>query len=206
MESNYKVAYDLEWKKLKQLDTLDVEKRLGVEYNSENKQYVVKFFKEDYILDFEKESVYRKYDNIRASIDDSIMILNYLTFSIYEIKEENSWVTLKEIPNGGVLFFPSFQNMSVKRLIDKFGNDIKQFEKNALKLGGEEVKFGDKSYKFQVLPKVSICAVMWEGDDDFTPNASILFNPSIQHLMHIETVIGAGMCVVSKLVNIIYST
>lgn len=201
MESNYKVAYDLEWKKLKQLEPLDVSKRLGVEYNSENKQFVVPFFKEDYILDFEEESIYRKDDNFIPSIDDSIMILNYLTFSIYQTKEDNSWVTLKEIPNGGVLFFPSFQNMSVKRLIQKFGNDIKQFEENALKLGGEEVKFGDKGYKFQVLPKVSICAVMWEGDEDFSPNASILFNPSIQYLMHIETVIGAGMCVAGKLIK-----
>ncbi|MGL5316518.1 MAG: DUF3786 domain-containing protein [Peptostreptococcaceae bacterium] len=201
MESNYKVAYDLEWEKLKQLEPLDVSKRLGVEYNSERKQFIVPFFKEDYILDFKEESIYRKVDNFIPSIDDSIMILNYLTFSIYEIKEDNNWVTLKDIPNGGVLFSPSFQNMSVKRLIQKFGEDIKQFEENALKLGGEEIKFGDKGYKFQVLPKVSICAVMWEGDEDFSPNASILFNPSIQYLMHIETVIGAGICVAGKLIE-----
>lgn len=200
MGNNYKVAYDAEWKKLKQLESQDVAKRLEVKYIIESNQFVVPFFKEDYILDIENETIYRKSDNLRPSIDDSIMILNYLTFSSYEIPKDNNWVTLKEIPNGGVLFFPSFQNMSVKKIIEKFGEDIKYFEQNAIKLGGEEVKFGDKAYKFQVLPKVSICAVMWEGDEDFTPNASILFNPSIQHLMHIETVIGAGICVASKLV------
>lgn len=199
MESNYKVAYNAEWKKLKQLDPIDVSERLGVRYNSKEKQFIVPFLKEDYVLDFNHETIYRKNDNFRPSIDDSIIILNYLTFSSYDIKNDNKWVTLKEISNGGVLFFPSFQNMTVKKLIEKYGHDIKLFEKKALELGSEEVKFGDKGYKFDVLPKISICVIMWEGDEDFPSNASILFDSSIQHLVHIETVIGIGMSIANKL-------
>ena len=114
MESNYKVAYNSEWSKLKKLEPLDIANRLSVDYNQENKQLTVPFFNEEYILDFTYETIHKKVDNSIPSIDDSIIILNYLTFSSNNIKEENKWVTLKEIPNGGVLFFPSFQNMYQK--------------------------------------------------------------------------------------------
>ena len=202
MESNYKDAYNFEWSKLKELEPLDLSNRLDVHYNNENKQLTVPFFNEEYLLDFTSETIHKIVDNSIPSIDDSIIILNYLTFSSNNIKEENKWVTLKEIPNGGVLFFPSFQNMTVKRLIKTFGNNIYYFEENALKLGGEKINLGDKAYKFKVLPKICICVVMWEGDEELSPNASILFDPSIQHLLHIETVIGAGICVANKLITI----
>ena len=159
------------------------------------------FLKEDYVLDFEYEKIYRKKDNFRPTIDDSIIMLNYLTYSSHNVGTRGKWVTLKEIPNGGVMFFPAFQNMTVKRIIDKFSNSIKDFEVVCSKLGGEAINFGDKAYKFHVLPKVNICVVMWEGDEDFLPNVSILFESSVQHLMHIETIIGAGMSVADKLVR-----
>lgn len=202
MESNYKVAYDAEWKKLKLLDPYDVAKRLGVNYLSENRQFIIKFLNNDYVLDFEDEVIYREDDKFRPTIDDCIIILNYLTFSTCEIFENNKWVTLKEIPNGGALFFTSFQKMSVERLIKKFGDNLREFETSSIKLGGENINIGDKGYKFEVLPKINISVVMWEGDEEFSPNASILFHPSIQHLIHIETVIGAGICVAQKLINI----
>ena len=202
MDSNYKVAYNTEWSKLKKLDPLEIAKRLDVKYDDENKQFIVPFFNKDYILDIEHKTIYRKDDNFVPSIDDSIIILNYLTYSSTNIEIHNKWVTLKEIPNGGVMFFPAFQNMTVKMLIKRFKDNIKEFEENALKLGGEKINFGDNAYKFKVLPKISICVVYWEGDEDFSSNASILFNPSIQHLVHIETVIGIGMCVANKLINI----
>ena len=202
MDSNYKVAYNTEWSKLKKLDPLEIAKRLDVKYDDENKQFIVPFLNKDYILDIEHETIYRKDDNFVPSIDDSIIILNYLTYSSTNIEIHNKWVTLKEIPNGGVMFFPAFQNMTVKMLIKRFKDNIKEFEENALKLGGEKINFGDNAYKFKVLTKISICVVYWEGDEDFSSNASILFNPSIQHLVHIETVIGIGMCVANKLIDI----
>ena len=52
MESNYKVAYNTEWSKLKKLEPLDIANRLSVDYNQENKQLTVPFFNDEYILDF----------------------------------------------------------------------------------------------------------------------------------------------------------
>ncbi|MGL6107089.1 DUF3786 domain-containing protein [Romboutsia sp.] len=198
MESNYKVAYKAEWDKLKQLDPLEVSKRLEIKYCEKNKQFIVPFFEKNYILDFNTETIYMEEDGHKPVIGDAIIILNYLTYSNQYITNTNKWVSLKEIPNGGALFYPAFYNSSIVGLIEKFGENIKNFEANSLSIGGKKIKFGDKSYEFKVLPKISICVVIWEGDDEISANASILYDPAIQYLVHIETVIGVGMCVANK--------
>ena len=198
MGSNYKVAYDAEWSKLKKLDPLDVSRRLEVEYYNNKKQFIVPFFEKDYILDFETETIYRKEDGREPMISNSIIILNYLTHSTENIINTNKWITLKEIPNGGALFYPAFHKSTIVPLIESFGDNLQSFEVSASKLGGKIIKFGDIAYTFNILPKVNICIAIWEGDDELSPNATVLFESSIQHLVHIETVIGIGMCVAEK--------
>ncbi len=129
MESNYKVAYKNEWYRLKKLDPFDISKRLDVKYNKESKQFIVNFLNEDYILDIETETIHREKDKHEPLIDDSIIILNYLTYSTENINKTNKWVSLKEIPNGGALFYPAFYNTSIKKLINIFGYNIDEFEK-----------------------------------------------------------------------------
>ena len=202
MESNYKIAYNAEWYKLKKLNPLDLAKRLEIIYCSEKNQLVVPFFEKNYILDFENNTIYRKENGETPKINDSIIILNYLTHSKDYIVNTNKWVTLKEIPNGGALFYPAFYKMAIANLIENFGNDIYKFKESSLKLGGKKINFGDKGYEFKVLPKINICVVLWEGDDEILPNATILFDPSIEHLIHIETIISIGICISEKLISI----
>lgn len=200
MSSNYKVAYEQEWNKLKKLDLIEVCKRLEVECDNDKKQITVPYFKENYILDFTNETIYREKDENIPPIGDSIIILNYLTYSAEYIVNTNKWVSLKEIPNGGVLFYPAFHKSSIQKIIKEFGYNIEKFQENAIKVGARQIKFGDVAYEFQVLPKIKVCIAIWEGDDEISPNATILFEPSIAHLVHIETVIGIGMCVANKVI------
>ena len=48
----------------------------------------------------------------------AITLLNYLGFSDDDIKVENKWVNLKEIPNGGNLYYPAFYKISIETLIN----------------------------------------------------------------------------------------
>lgn len=200
MDSNYKVAYNTEWDKLKKLNLFDVSKRLEVEYCKNKKQITIPYFENDYILDFNTQTIYKNEDKTLLPITDCIILLNYLTYSNKYVANTNKWVSLKEIPNGGSLFYPAFYKSSIIDLIKNFGENIENFEKSSLNLGGKYIKFGDKAYEFKVLPKIKICVAIWEGDEEVTPNATILFEPSIQDLVHIETVIGIGMCVAKKLI------
>lgn len=201
MESNYKIAYYNEWKTLQKRNFKQVEEIRNVIYDEEKNEFTIKVFNKDYILNCNEETIRRCDDNHMPSAETGVMILNYLSFTEYNIDKTNKWVSLKEIPNGGMMFYPAFYKSSIVNLIKFFGYDSSKLNKCAENLGGKEIKMGDSAFEFEVFPKVFCRVVIWEGDDEIKPSATILFDSSIQYLMHVESIIGLGGYVVNKIIN-----
>jgi hypothetical protein len=44
---------------------------------------------------------------------------------------------------------------------------------------------------------IPLCAAIWEGDEEFAANATILYDPSISQLLHIESIMGSA-CALQK--------
>lgn len=201
MESNYKVAYYNEWKTLQKRDFKNVAEIRNVIYDEEKKEFSIKVFNREYILDCNDETIRRSDDNHIPSAETGVMILNYLSFTENNIDKINKWVSLKEIPNGGMMFYPAFYKSSIISLINTFGYDSSKLRKCGENLGGKEIKMGDIAFDFQVFPKVFCRVVIWEGDDEIDPSATILFDSSVQHIMHVESIIGLGGYIINKIIN-----
>jgi hypothetical protein len=201
METNYRVAYDKYWQDLKRMVPKEIATQLAVTYCSNTRQFVVTFFDSEYILDCNTETIYRKTDGHVPEIMASIIMLNYLAYARSPQETAKKWVSLKEIPNGGVLFYPAFHKNSIVGLSKAFGHQPKQLLACAAALGGQPTSFGDASAIFQAFPEIPLCVIVWEGDEEVRANATILFEPSIEHLLHIESVIGLGMYLASKLMR-----
>lgn len=199
MDTNYRVAYDKYWQDLKRMVPEEIATQLAVTYCSNTCQFVVTFFNSEYILDCNTETIYRKTDGHVPEIMASIIMLNYLAYARSPQETVKKWVSLKEIPNGGILFYPAFHKNSIVGLIKAFGHQSKQLLTCAAALGGQPTSFGDASAIFQAFPEISLCVIVWEGDEEVRANATILFEPSIEHLLHIESAIGLGMYLASKL-------
>ena len=199
METNYRVAYDKYWQDLKKMVPEEITNQLAVTYCSNTRQFVVTFFNSEYILDCHTETIYSKTDGLVPDINASIIILNYLVYARSLQETAKKWVSLKEIPNGGMLFYPAFHKNSIVGLIKAFGHQSKLLLSCAASLGGEPTFFGDASAIFQAFPEIPLCVIVWEGDEEVRANATILFEPSIEHRLHIESVIGLGMYLASKL-------
>lgn len=199
METNYRVAYNKYWQDLKSKVPEEIARHLAVTYDSSIRQFSVTFFNLEYILDCNTEIIYRKTDGRIPEIMASIIILNYLVYSQAPKKTTEKWVSLKEIPNGGMLFYPAFHKNSLVGLSEAFGHQSKQLLQSAVSLGGQPASFGDASAIFYAFPEIPLCVIVWEGDEEVRPNATILFQPSIERLLHIESIIGLGMYLAEKL-------
>ncbi|MDR3539614.1 MAG: DUF3786 domain-containing protein [Desulfosporosinus sp.] len=197
--NNYRIAYDKYWKDLKRKVPEEVATQLAVTYSNDTRQFIVKFFNSEYILDCDAETIFKKTDGQVPEIMASIIILNYLAYARPPQETAKKWVSLKEIPNGGVLFYPAFHKNSIKGLIKAFGHQPQHLLACAAALGGQPADFGDASAVFQAFPEIPLCVIVWEGDEDVPANATILFEPSVEHLLHIESTIGLGMYLASKL-------
>ncbi|WP_343338173.1 hypothetical protein TPELB_01980 [Terrisporobacter petrolearius] len=201
MESNYKVAYYNEWKTLQKRDFKNVEEIRNVTYDEDKKEFYIKVFNREYILNCNDETIRRSDDNQIPSAETGVMILNYLSFTENNIDKTNKWVSLKEIPNGGMMFYPAFYKSSIVSLINTFGYDSSKLRKCGENLGGKEIKMGDVAFEFEVFPKVFCRVVIWEGDDEISPSATLLFDSSVQYMMHVESIIGLGGYVINKIIN-----
>lgn len=201
MKTNYKVAYDYEWKRLQQRDFEKVSQIRNVKYDKEKNQFIMKVFNREYILNCNDETIIGRDDNHVPSAETGVMILNYLSFTENDMDRTNKWVSLKEMPNGGMMFYPAFYKSSIVNLIKAFGYDSAKLRICGENLGGKEIKIGDIAYEFQVFPKVFSRIVIWEGDDEIKPSATILFDSSVQYMMHVESIIGLGGYIINKVIN-----
>lgn len=201
MESNYKVAYYNEWKTLQKRNLKKVSEIRNVIYDSEKNEFIIKVFNKDYVLNCNEETIMRCDDNYVPSAETGVMILNYLSFTEFDMDKTDKWISIKEIPNGGMMFYPAFYKSSILSLIETFGYDSSKLKKCAQNLGGTEVKMGDAAFEFEVFPKVFCRIVIWEGDDEIKPSGTILFDSSIQYMMHVESIIGLGGYIINKIIN-----
>ena len=199
MDTNYRIAYDKYWQDLKRKVPEEIATQLAVTYRSDTRQFVVTFFNSEYIVDWNTETIYRKTDALVPEMMASIIILNYLAYARSPQETVEKWVSLKELTSGGTLFYPAFHKNSIVGLIKAFGHQSQQLLACASTLGGQPASYGDASVIFQAFPEIPLCVIVWEGDEEVQANATILFDPSIEKLLHIESAIGLGMYLANKL-------
>lgn len=199
METNYRIAYDKGWQDLGNRVPEEIATRRSISYSSSRRQFIVPFFNEKYLLDCNSETITRADNGQTSDIMISIIILNYLSYSDLAPKLANSWVSLKEIPNGGQLFYPAFRKNTLEALIKTFGGQPQKLMTCANALGGQADSLGDVSVVFRAFPEIPLCIVMWEGDEEVSPNATLLYDPSVASLLHIESLIGLAMYLAAKL-------
>lgn len=91
--------------------------------------------------------------------------------------EEKRWVALSELP-GGAFYNAAYQGYSGNRIVKAFQNDMQSLKRAARRAGGTPEPIGDLSFRFQALPRVPLCLVYWQGDEEFSPSAKVLFDGS----------------------------
>ena len=77
-------------------------------------------------------------------------------------------------------FFQGPHDLHTRPLIERYGRDRKAFRDAAASLGGVAIDAGDAGFRIQALPRVPLYYLLWEGDDEFEPRLSVLFDRSIE--------------------------
>lgn len=93
-----------------------------------------------------------------------------------------NWIAFRELPDGW-LYHQAFQGYTGDELVRAYGNDVDAFRAAAEALGGRRIDIGDAGYAFDIMPRVWMAVVYWLGDDEFPPNAKVLFDESAAHYL-----------------------
>jgi len=88
-------------------------------------------------------------------------------------------------------FFTGPHELKLRPIMERFGNDLEGFKRAAERLGGEGVDFADAAYSFKLFPRIPIYYLLWLGDEEFKPNASVLFDQSIEQHFPADAIWGS---------------
>ncbi|MGD8387757.1 MAG: DUF3786 domain-containing protein [Desulfobacteraceae bacterium] len=99
----------------------------------------------------------------------------------------------------GARFFSGPHDLDVQPLLSRFGRDPAGFRTASERMQGEPVDLADVAYRFQAFPKIPIYYLLWEGDDEFPPRLTVLFDRSIDEHMAPDAVWGLFNLVTGRL-------
>ena len=160
----------------------DVCRRAACRYDKDRQCYELEVWGDAYrIYPLERRIQRQGKDSPPVHAYLSIFIVHYL-LTVLETAIENEWISEKDIP-GGATFFRGPHAIPTGLITETYQNDIEAFSYRCKALHGNGVTMGDAAFQFQITERIPVVVLYWQGDDDFPPEAKILFDGSIcRHL------------------------
>jgi hypothetical protein len=185
---DYKAAIALAVSELQQINPKRLEAKTGAKYFFEDKQdgLIVPYFGQGRRITWPEVSVTPTSDQGEISLPEQILILHYLLNASGEPLIGRS-IDFRQVPEGG-FYWSAFMSRAKNPLLETFGHDLKLYLKVAVSLGGQPQSLGDASASFLAFPRVPITHVLWGGDEEFPPEANILFDETIPRYFPTEDI------------------
>jgi hypothetical protein len=189
----YKKVYDMACEELLRADIRErcEAAEISCEGTSRDSTIAIPFF--DEIITFTMPGFYFK-----SSKDANVTLVSKIVLLHYLIRASGAnlggeLIPYEDIP-GLRHYFPVYEKRVLKPLQTAFSNDRYAFLEAGLSLGAIQQEYGDASFTLQVLPRIPITFILWEGDIEFPPLARTLFDPTIPGYLPLEDIV-----VISKL-------
>lgn len=87
-------------------------------------------------------------------------------------------------------FFQGPHELKTAPVLERYGRDAVGFAAAAKRLGGEPVDMADSAWRLKPFPRVHLYYLLWEGDDEFAPRLSVLFDRSIEEVLAADAIWG----------------
>ena len=101
------------------------------------------------------------------------------------------WKTFREMP-WGEMYIKPYTGRVLTRAAFTFGFRTAAMRAAAEKMGATPVKHGDAGFEFDLVGGYKMRILVWEGDDEFPPNAQILYSDNFAEGFAAEDRVVAG--------------
>lgn len=115
-----------------------------------------------------------------------------------EVMSTGKWLTFREMP-WGELYIKPYTGRVLTRAAFTFGTRVAAFQKAAEAMGAVPVKHGDAGYEFTLIGDYRMQILVWAGDEEFPPNAQILYSDNFVDGFAAEDRVVAGDILISTI-------
>lgn len=160
--------------------------------------FAVKFLADEYTVDLNTKKVLSLSCNIPAKDFTAVIILHYLARKLESLpKLTGLWLSFKEL-SGVEGYYPAFRKRVIEPILKKYGTKPEGILESLGRLPGKKIDKGDVGIALEVFEGAPCLITLWRPDDEFGPEANILFDKSITQIFCIEDIVVlAGIIAIS---------
>ena len=142
--------------------------------------------------------------SIRALDDGPVPPLPTQTFLLRYLLEsrdvlwQGGWKTFREMP-WGEMYIKPYTGRVLTRAAFTFGTRVAAFRAAAEKMGAIKLPHGDAGYQFNLIGNYHMQIMVWEGDEEFPPNAQVIYSENFAEGFAAEDRVVAGDILISTI-------
>ncbi len=161
----------------------------------------MRFLDKDVKIDWPKLVIYEKDTGKELPIQEQVLILHYMRGCLKGVEITKQWISYQDLPDGR-FYMDAFVKRAKKPMIDAFGKDPGLLVELSKKLyDAKEFDKGDYSVLIKALPYVPVVLILWEGDEEFPPDGTILFDMGIRKILSAEDIAWLSGMIIYRLIG-----
>ena len=138
----------------------------------DGKEFYVKLLGREFAISHPDYAIRALDNGATPPLPAQTFLLRYLLES-REVHWNGEWKTFREMP-WGEMYIKPYTGRDLTRAAFTFGTRVAAFRAACEKMGAEPVKHGDAGFRFDLIGGYQMQILVWEGDEEFTPNAQVL--------------------------------
>ena len=182
--------------KFRTLDPVEVTTRLGdVKWDGQN--FTVKLLGREFSIAYPEYAITATDGGALPPLPTQTFLLRYLLES-RDVTWNGQWKTFREMP-WGELYIKPYTGRVLTRAAFTLGTRMDDFRRAAEKMGAIPVSHGDAGYLFELVGGYRMQIMAWAGDEEFPPNAQVLYSDNFADGFAAEDRVVAGDILISTI-------
>ena len=177
----------------RELDPVDAACRTTARWDG--KEFYVNLLGREYAISHPEYAIRATDGGALPPLPTQTFLLRYLLEG-KTVADNGTWLTFREMP-WGELYIKPYTGRVLTRAAFTFGTRLAAFKAACEKMGATPVNHGDAGYQFDLIGGYRMQILVWEGDDEFPPNAQILYSDNFGGGFAAEDRVVAGDILIS---------
>ena len=179
----------------KTLDAQEAAARTGASWDG--KEFTVNLLGREFAVSHPDYAIRALDDGPIPPLPTQTFLLRYLLES-KQVSWGGQWKTFREMP-WGEMYIKPYTGRVLTRAAFTFGFRLDGFRSACEKMGAMSLKHGDAGYQFNLIGDYMIQILVWEGDDEFPPNAQVIYSDNFAEGFAAEDRVVAGDILISTI-------
>ena len=175
--------------KFRTLDPADVTARLS-DVTWDGQAFSVKLLGRVFAISHPVYTITAKDGGAVPPLPTQTFLLRYL-LECKDVAWSGQWKTFREMP-WGEMYIKPYTGRVLTRAAFTFGTRLDAFRAAAEKMGAMPLPHGDAGYQFELVGGYRMQILAWAGDEEFPPNAQVIYSDNFADGFAAEDRVVAG--------------